>query len=251
VIIISELHSIYYETIENPTSDQWLLLMHPIMGSMRSWKNLGYVRRFEKDYNILLIDALGHGNSIKEQNYFEYKLEIASIKYLQILKQLNLKNLFAIGYSLGGWNLLGMIREQPNLFSKVAIGGAHPLARNITDLNAMIELYSKPVDDIIEHFNAHSQMRKDEIKKNHFPSLVQTLKAMREFKGFTKSDFEKITMPVLVYAGAKDYLYNKIKESVNFFPFPEFVTLFDMEHNDPMIKVTKSYPILEEFFKLE
>lgn len=243
-----EIEGIQFETLEGNINNPWMLLMHPLMGSSHSWKNLGYVRRLEENYNLVLIDALGHGQSQASEDWKEYTAQKSAKRYLQVLDHLKLHLVDAIGYSLGGWNLYNMMILEPHRFRKVAIGGAHPLKRDVNDLNARIELFQQPIHAILDHFQANTEFRRQQIQKNHFPALVATLKGMRESPGYT-DELQRISAELLIYAGTDDYLYEKIKESLQYLSDYEFFTLVGFAHNDPMLKVNRTLPTILDFMQ--
>ena len=54
--------NIYYEVEGHGPP---LVLHHGIMGSMENWREAGYVDGLRSDYQIILMDARGHGNRDK------------------------------------------------------------------------------------------------------------------------------------------------------------------------------------------
>jgi pimeloyl-ACP methyl ester carboxylesterase len=42
-----------------------LLMLHGFAGSLEDWREAGYVAAFKNDYQLILVDLIGHGKSDK------------------------------------------------------------------------------------------------------------------------------------------------------------------------------------------
>ena len=109
--------SIYYEI---HGSGKPLFLLHGYTLSSKSWKP--YVKDFDKDYEVYLVDLTGHGQS----EAFKETLSIKSVAQdLNALTQyLNLDQIKAIGFSFGGDVLYQLALLNPSLIESMITIGA-------------------------------------------------------------------------------------------------------------------------------
>lgn len=110
--------SIYYETYG---SGEPLVFLHGYGLSSQSWKS--YVASFEKDYRVYLIDLPGHGKSSKFMEDLSFRDVAADVN--QVLVQLGLSNVKAIGFSFGADILFQLALINPKMVdSMVSVGSA-------------------------------------------------------------------------------------------------------------------------------
>jgi pimeloyl-ACP methyl ester carboxylesterase len=108
--------NVYYEIYGE---GEPLILLHGYTQSSKSWKP--YIKDYEKEYEVYLIDLTGHGKS----EPFKEDLSIKSVaKDLNSLIQyLQLKKIKAIGFSFGGDVLYQLALINPSLLeSMISIG---------------------------------------------------------------------------------------------------------------------------------
>ena len=94
-----------------------LFLLHGYTQSSKSWKP--YVKDYEKDYEVYLIDLTGHGKS----EPFKKELSIKSVaKDLNsLIHYLQLEKIQAIGFSFGGDVLYQLALINPSLIESMKL----------------------------------------------------------------------------------------------------------------------------------
>ncbi len=109
--------NIYYEVYGK---GEPLFLLHGYTLSSKSW--LSYVKDFEKEYEVYLIDLTGHGKS----ETFKEKLSIKSVgeDLNSLAKYLRLEKIKAIGFSFGGDVLYQLALINPTLIESMITIGA-------------------------------------------------------------------------------------------------------------------------------
>jgi len=109
--------NIYYEVYGK---GEPLFLLHGYSQTSNSWKP--YVKDYEKEYEIYLIDLTGHGKS----ETFKETLSIKSVaEDLNLLcRHLNLDKIKAIGFSFGGDVLFQLALINPSLIESMITIGA-------------------------------------------------------------------------------------------------------------------------------
>ncbi|PWL38707.1 hypothetical protein DKG77_10695 [Flagellimonas aquimarina] len=97
-----------------------LFLLHGYTQSSKSWKP--YVKYYEKEYEVYLIDLTGHGKS----EAFKEDLSLKSVAedLNSLVKYLNLDKIKAIGFSFGGDILYQLALINPSLIESMITIGA-------------------------------------------------------------------------------------------------------------------------------
>ncbi len=91
-----------YSVYRNENTTQWVTFVHGAGGSSTIW--FRQIRAFKKEFNILLIDLRGHGESqtsAKQNKKQNYTFEVVSNDILEVLKHLKIEKSHFIGISLG------------------------------------------------------------------------------------------------------------------------------------------------------
>jgi pimeloyl-ACP methyl ester carboxylesterase len=109
--------TIYYEIYGEGKP---LFLLHGYTQSSKSWKP--YVKDYEKDYEVYLIDLTGHGRS----EPFKQDLSIRSVAedLNGLINYLKLEKIKAIGFSFGGDVLYQLVLINPSVIESMITIGA-------------------------------------------------------------------------------------------------------------------------------
>ena len=116
---------INYITYKNENSDQWVTFVHGAGGSSSIW--FKQIRDFKKQYNVLLLDLRGHGDSkIKIRNAFQQKYTFESIAddVLEVIDHLKIEKSHFVGISLGTILIRQLAEMHPERVQSMILGGA-------------------------------------------------------------------------------------------------------------------------------
>lgn len=116
---------IYYE-VEG--SGPPLVLQHGSACSSAEWREMGYCDVLRRDYQLVLIDARGHGASEKPHEPAAYALPLRVADVTAVLDALTIRHAHYFGYSMGGWIGFGLAKYAPERVRTLILGGAHPYA---------------------------------------------------------------------------------------------------------------------------
>jgi pimeloyl-ACP methyl ester carboxylesterase len=105
---------------------QPLILQHGFTGSLQGWHNNGYVEVLKHDYQLILIDARGHGASDKPHDPKAYDMQLRAADVVAVLDDLNIRQAHYLGYSMGGRMGFGLAKYAPARCHSLLIGGMHP-----------------------------------------------------------------------------------------------------------------------------
>lgn len=116
---------INYITYQNQNSNQWVTFVHGAGGSSSIW--FKQIRDFKKQYNVLLLDLRGHGNSnsqIKKSAQQKYTFESIANDILEVLDHLKIGKSHFIGISLGTILIRQLADKNPERIQSMILGGA-------------------------------------------------------------------------------------------------------------------------------
>ena len=126
-----------------------LLLAHGLGSSGEDWRELGYVAQLEDHYQVIMVDARGHGKSDKPHDPLAYSAIERVKDHITVLDDLGIEKAYYWGYSSGG--VVGFCAAQyaPDRFFKVIIGGLDPYP-NDHDIGERNAPTNKPLQGLPE-----------------------------------------------------------------------------------------------------
>ena len=114
-----------YYTYENENTDQWVSFVHGAGGSSSIW--FRQIRAFKAEYNVLVLDLRGHGDSkpsLKDTFNSKYTFESITNDIIEVLDHLEIKKSHFIGISLGTILIRNLAESRPELVQSMVMGGA-------------------------------------------------------------------------------------------------------------------------------
>ena len=116
------------------------MLQHWSVATLENWYDFGYVSALKNEYQLILLDARGHGASDKPQTPEEYKLKKRVEDIVAVLDNLKIVKTHFFGYSMGGWIGFGLARFAPERLRSLIIGGATPYTTSMDGLRQFIRV---------------------------------------------------------------------------------------------------------------
>ncbi len=225
-----------------------LVLQHGFSWGIQSWSRSGYVDVLKPHYQLVLVDARGHGASDKPHDPAAYSLPLHVADIVAILDALDIRAAHFWGYSMGGWIGFGMAKYSPERLHGLIIGGAHAYGRRLpassrpdgSDPKVFIEtllgrlgvnLASLPADKQAEFFD--NDFRALAAAQQDRPSLEDILPTM--------------TMPSLLYVGEADAILPQVQECVQHMPDATLVSLPGLNHPEAFYRADVVLPHVNEF----
>lgn len=191
---------INYITYKNENSDQWVTFVHGAGGSSSIW--FKQIRDFKKQYNVLLLDLRGHGDSkIKIRNAFQQKYTFESIAddVLEVIDHLKIEKSHFVGISLG--TILKM-----NFRSQILM----KLGNTFKYVLPYLVLYQFFAFVIMPKKN-HKQSRLlfiNEAKKLYQKEFIKWFKLTAEINPLLKWFRQvELNIPTLYVMGKEDYMF--------------------------------------------
>ena len=100
-----------------------LVMQHGMTQTLRSWYDSGYVDGLKQDYQLILIDARGHGRSDKPHDPAAYELVNRVNDVLAVMDECGVDKAHYMGFSLGGRIGFGIAMHAVERFHSLIIGG--------------------------------------------------------------------------------------------------------------------------------
>ncbi|MGG5460519.1 alpha/beta fold hydrolase [Clostridium sp. B9] len=121
---------LYYKVVNNKylhNDKEWILMLHGIGGNLNIFKK--QIDRFSENYNLLLIDLHGHGNSqnhtLEDMKKRKGKIDFKYIceDIIEVIDELGIDKVNVLGISLGTIVAMQLERFFPNRISTMILGG--------------------------------------------------------------------------------------------------------------------------------
>jgi pimeloyl-ACP methyl ester carboxylesterase len=225
-----------------------LVLQHGYTWNMEGWSRSGYVETLKSHYQLVLLDARGHGASEKPHDPTAYHLPLKVGDVVAVLDALKIRAAHFWGYSMGGWIGWGMAKYAPERVQGLIIGGAHPYERispassrlDGSDPRAFIEALTRRLGFEFATLPAAKQadfldndflaLAADQLDR---PPLNDMLPTMR--------------MPCFLYSGAADSVTPRMQECVQHMPHASFVSFPGLNHPEAFWRADVVLPAVMEF----
>lgn len=118
---------------------QPFLLLHGFTGSTTTW--FPFVEKWKEQYQLILIDIIGHGKTDSPKEIQLYKMEEVVLQIKSIVDYLQIENFHLLGYSMGGRLALAYALQYPNTVKKLVLESASP------GLKTEKERYNRRIQD--------------------------------------------------------------------------------------------------------
>ena len=123
-----------------------LVLLHGFTGSITNWKS--HIPIFEKRFQSIAVDLLGHGSSDSPADPMRYRMERCVGDLISIFEQLGLEQVSLLGYSMGGRVALQMAAAHPDRVRALVLESASPGLAGLAERQARVTSDEALVDSI-------------------------------------------------------------------------------------------------------
>ena len=114
-----------HTTYKHQTSTQWVTFVHGAGGSSSIW--FKQIRAFKAQFNVLVLDLRGHGNSkpvLKDAFNPKYTFDVVTNDIVELLDYLKIEKSHFIGISLGTILIRDLAEKHPNRVQSMTLAGA-------------------------------------------------------------------------------------------------------------------------------
>ncbi len=135
-----------------------LVLQHGFADSVVSWYECGYVDALAGDYQLVLIDARGHGGSDKPHDAIRYAGSAMPLDVVAVLDDLRIERSAFYGHSMGGGIGLALAHYAPTRFTALGIGASAPDSKRSEDAGALLPLLGQGPAGMLSAWQASVQV---------------------------------------------------------------------------------------------
>lgn len=221
---------IYYET---EGSGPPLLLHHGFTMSHQVWRRRGYIDALRGDYELILMDARGHGASDKPHDPVAYALDKRVADVVAVLDDAGIERPIFWGDSMGGHVGYAIAQYAPDRFTALVIGGSHPYPRDREASRQWAEsLRQDGIANFVAVLERHFGMFSPEMRALILANDADALAACELAAGAAPSfadALENAPIPMLVYVGERDDACEKAGEAAAN-PRVTFIKLSGLDH---------------------
>ncbi|OGN98406.1 MAG: hypothetical protein A2Y89_04445 [Chloroflexi bacterium RBG_13_51_18] len=238
--------NIYYE-VEGKGPP--LVMLYGLTGNIDGLKETGYVDALKDECQIILMDFRGHGKSDKPHDPALYMVENIVGDVTAVLDRLDIKTANFMGYSFGGGICYELAKRIPERITSLIIGGCGAQNPPPEMLEGQIKLYESGAEAIIATYEQTSPLPPDvkaHIFTNDYKALAALCKAMMSFPPVI-NDTPNMKMPILLYAGEKDFGFQQIIETSKMLPNATLVSLPGLDHMLGGGSTEIVVPLIKEF----
>lgn len=242
-----------------------LMLGHGFGSSLESVRGVGYVQALKDEYQLLLVDARGHGASDKPHEVEAYSLELMVGDLVAVLDDLGISKAHYFGYSMGGRIGFRIPIYASERFASLVLGGApYPLPGHedaqdeiLVALSRALEFaLSKDADKAMEIYVAMIEERAGPMPAslrngwlaNDASALFAANQAFRETVSPSASEvLPRMALPCLLFVGEADPRYLSVKECASRMPNASFFSLPGLDHVPAGLRIDLTMPHIKEF----
>ncbi len=219
---------IHYDVVgEGPP----LVMHHWTMGSGRIWRIENYVEALEADYQMILIDARGHGLSDKPHEPEAYLGPRLASDVVAVIDDLSFERVHYWGYSMGARVGFVLADEALDRVASFVLGGGHPFE---IDMSLNIDQDGADPETIKATFLGRFGLTPDNVPEKYREVVLGNdflaVNASLALRPSVERALEKMTMPCLIYAGDADPFFERAKKAADRLPNAKFVALPGLGH---------------------
>jgi pimeloyl-ACP methyl ester carboxylesterase len=220
-----------YDDVGPREGGDCIVLLHGFSSNRNeNWRRVGWLGAFERRrMRAVAFDLPGHGESDKPHDPAAYKIDVLTANIVGALDTLGIPSATLMGYSMGARLALATAMARPERFDRLILGGVGGKMLNPPPAgNPMADAMEAPdIEAISEPLLKSFRMFADEQGEDR-----KALAAFARSRGdrFDPEALERLRLPTLVVAGARDELAGSADELAALFPNGRAVTLPGCDH---------------------
>ena len=227
-----------------------LVLQHGFTQKMKRWYMAGYVDALKPNYQLVLVDARGHGASDKPYDPEAYTLPLQVGDVVAVLDALHLSKVHFWGYSMGGRIGFGMAKYAPARVHSLIIGGSHPYGRQLPTSSRLDGTAPEAfADAFLDRLGVNPATLPAEIREELLDNDFQALAAAQQDYPSLEEVLPTMTLPCLLYIGEADRGFSKAKACIKRLPNVTFVSLPGFNHSEAFYRADVVLPHITKFLQ--
>lgn len=236
-----------------------IVFQHGFAATLWTWRDFGYAEALGQEYQLILVDGRGHGESDKPHDPEAYRPDTIANDYIAILDALGIEKAHFMGFSMGGnIGFKCLARYSLLRFYSFIIGGSSPLKRPAVVGSppggftlVLQEAVAKGMDVWLAGREKMLGMKLTPAQRArqlaNDPHALLTMQKTTAGWPDAEDILPKITIPVLLFAGDADPSHDRVKEAVKYLPNSSFVSIPGMNHDQSLMHSELVLPHIKRF----
>lgn len=225
------------------------LMMHTgFICTAQDWYPLGYVDALKDDYQLILIDPRGQGNSDKPHEPEAYGPRYRVGDVIAVLDAANVDRAHFLGCSMGGRIGLDLALRRPERLTSLVLEGAHPFGNALDDHEAFRESLSQGMERFLDaNREVFGRLPQEILDRWVATSDPEALSAALVREPSLEANLPDIRVPALLYCGEGDAGHEKARRAAELMPEATFALLPGLDHLGAYIASGVSLPHVRAF----
>lgn len=227
-----------------------LVLQHGFTQCLKDWYECGYVSALKAEFQLIMIDARGHGLSGKPHDAAAYAHRKRVGDVVAVLDALGIGKAHYWGYSMGGWIGFGMVQFAANRLDRLVVGGQHPYARRMTELRRAVksgiergpEAFLTAIEKI---FGPASPEYAGRLRRADLGAYL----ALAQDRASLDALLPHIASPCLIYCGSFDPIFVHAQAGSREIPGGSFYPLPGLDHAGAFARTDLVVPLVKRFLR--
>ena len=230
-----------------------LVLLHGFGVSGDAWYTGGHVDALSNQFQVITMDARGHGRSDKPHDLASYGLRERVRDVTSVLDAVGVETSYFLGYSLGGITGFGLCTYAPQRLRSAIVLGASPYTELLpSDFEEWGQRYTDcGAKAAIERREAESGPlsleQKSELETRDWKALGSALVATSRIQGLSEG-LSQGRIPYLLLCGTADEDHDLARQAAAEFPNVSFTSLEGLDHHESRSRLDILIPIVKNFF---
>ncbi len=230
-----------------------LVLLHGFGASGDAWHAGGHVSALKDEFEVITMDARGHGRSDKPHDLSAYSLPNRVRDVTTVLDDAGVETAHFLGFSLGGITGFGLSKHAPHRFHSVIVLGAHPYSEGRS--SGFEEWGRRYMDQGVEAAIERREMesgplsdeQKSDLKARDWKALGALLISTERIAGLSEGLVHG-RIPYLLLCGTGDESYELVGQAAREFPNVTSMGLDGLDHHESRSRLDVLIPIVREYF---
>ena len=213
-----------------------LFIHHGLGGSIKSWRDEGYIVPLAERYRLILMHARGHGKSDRPYNPEAYSNKLMADDVVAVLDDLGIERAHFYGYSMGGRVGLALCKYAPSRFSSMIIGGMGVKERDVKSVDEMrsrVILFRRGIDVFVSALEKERGRKLSDQELADWRSVdLKMFAAYESLEDYIEFDeyLPLVDVPMLFYAGTSDRFYSYARQGAEMMSDARFVSIQGLDH---------------------
>lgn len=237
-----------------------LMLQHGFSNGPKTFYESGYVKALKNNYQLILVEARGHGISDKPHTVKDYQADIVAGDYVAILDDLKIQKASYFGYSMGGRiGFQSLARYALPRLTSLIIGGATPYGTRTEPERKDYELRVAALRLAVEkgmaaYINAFFEKtygsvppeRREQLLDNDPDALLANREAYEKWPS-AEDILLGLNLPCLIFVGEADSRYPMAREGAKHIPLARFISFPGLNHLQAFSRSDLVLPHIKDF----